>query len=561
MGGRNMADASERYYEVFLRVAAKLQGLEDLQGQLDEIVRGVVAARTFRRALISLLDDDWNVIFVGAAGVDEEELKTIREQPPLTPGERRRLLDDRYRIGDSFFIPHEDPEAQEVLREALPSRRTNEEFVDWHPDDMLIIPLCGRNRKIIGTLSVDDPFDGRRPTAESLRILELFASEAAATVERGMLTKELDLARTYLQTIIESIPDAIITLDNDGNVVLFNGGAEKISGYKADEVRGKSVIPLYATPEVAKLVMFGLRTHRPDKETGRVEGQEILLRAKSGEEIPASLSASLLADREGNEIGSAGVCKDLRPLRKLEKKLLKAERIAAVGEVATLMSHEVNNFLSSILSAAELSHQFLNRPEVKETFQKAGLEGEVEKEIYRLRIIQEEAGRVGQITDKLQMVAKGREYETTDYLGGVSMLDVEQSIEKMTTDREIRILIADDRLYIRKFLREMLEGEGFTVDDVEDGAYVLEAAAKQDYDLVISDIRMPRMNVYEVATGLKELNEEIPVILITAYGYDPTHSAVRAKKENNVVSVLYKPFDLGKLKGAIELALSRKPNS
>lgn len=555
-----MADSSERHYEIFLQVAAKLQELDDLQSQLDEIVRGVVAARTFRRALISLLDDDWNVILVGAAGVDDDDLEKISKQPPLTPAERRRLLNDRYRIGDSYFIPHEDPEAQEVLKEALPSHRTNEEFVDWHPDDMLIIPLCGRNRKIIGTLAVDDPCDGCRPTAESLRILELFASEAAGTVERGILTKELDLARLYLQTIIESIPDAIITLDNDGNVVLFNGGAEKLSGYTADEVKGRSVIPLYASPEVAKLVMFGLRAHGPDNEIGRIEGQEILLRTKSGDEIPASLSASILADSEGNEIGSAGVCKDLRPLRKLEKKLLKAERIAAVGEVATLMSHEVNNFLSSILSAAELSQTFLQRHEVKETFREAGLEKEVEKELYRLRIIREEAIRVGQITDKLQMVAKGRAYETTDYIGGVSMLDVEQSIEKMTADREIRILIADDRLYIRKFLREMLEGEGFSVDDVEDGARVLEEASEREYDLVISDIRMPNLNGYEVATGLKELDADIPVILITAYGYDPTHSAVRAKKESNVVAVLYKPFDLGKLKGAIDAALFRKPN-
>ncbi len=553
-----MADTYERHYEVFLKVAARLQEIDELQAQLDEIVAGVVEARTFRRALISLLDDDWNVVYVGAAGVDDEELDRLKVQPPLRPEERRRLLDERYRIGESYFIPHEDPSAREVLKDALPSRLSDRDFIDWHPDDMLFLPMYGRNRKIIGTLAVDDPCDGRRPTAESLRILELFAREAAATVERRMLTQELERVRTYLETIISSIPDAIITIDNEAKVVLFNDGAVKLSGYEADEMIGRSVIPLYASDEVAKLVMFGLRAHGPGKESGRIVGQEVLIRSKSGEEIPASLSASILVDSEGNEIGSAGVLKDLRPLRKLEKKLLKAERIAAVGEVATLMSHEVNNFLSSILSAAELSHQFLQQPEVKDTFRAAGLEKEVEKEMYRLRIIQEEALRVGQITDKLQMVAMGREYETTDYIGGVSMFDVEESIEKMTRDREVRILIADDRVYIRKFLREMLEAEGFRVDDVEDGVCVLAEVEKQEYDLVISDIRMPKMNGYEVSSALKDLKPDLPVILITAYGYDPTHSAVRAKKEANVVAILYKPFDLGKLKGAIDLALAKK---
>ncbi len=553
-----MADSSERQYEVFLKVAAQLQEMDGLQEQLDAIAAGVVEAQTFRRALISLLDDAWNVVRVGAAGIDEEDLDRIRDQPPLTPEERRRLLDDRYRIGESYFIPHEDPKARKVLKDALPSRLSGKDFVDWHPDDMLFLPLFGSRRKIIGTLAVDDPFDGRRPTARSLRILELFAREAAVTVEKQMLTRELERVRTYLETIIESIPDAIITLDKEGRIVLFNSGAVKLSGYERSEVVGRSIIPLYASEEVAKQVMFGLRSHGPGKEPGRIEAQEIMLRSKSGEEIPATLSASILIDSDGNEIGTAGVCKDLRPLRKLEKKLLKAERIAAVGEIATMMSHEVNNFLSSILSAVELSAQLLKGDKMKKAFRAAGLGKEVAKEMYRLRIIQEEALRVGQITDKLQAVADGREYVKTDYIGGVSMLDVDQSLEEIKKSGNIRILVADDRVYIRKFLREMLEGDGFLVDDVENGAKVIEEVKKRKYDLVISDIRMPEMNGYEVSSALKRINPDLPVVLITAYGYDPTHSAVRGRKEGNVIAVLYKPFDLGKLKAAIDLALSKR---
>ncbi len=557
-----MPDSPQRKYEVFLRVAARLQVLDNLQSQLDEIAAGVLEAHTFRRALISLLDDNWNVIQIGSAGVDEDDLKLIKSKPLLTPEERRNLLHDRYRIGESYFIPHEDQTAQEVLKDALPSRRLGTDFIDWHPDDLLVIPLKGRRGQVLGTLSVDDPFDGLRPTAASLRILELFAREAAVTIETSILRSRLEDTRAYLETLIESIPDAIITLNRDGTVKLFNKGAEKLSGYPRKEIIGQSVIPLYGSKDEAKQVMFGLRSLSDEEDAGKLAGQEITVRTKAGETIPVSLSASILRDGEGREIGTAGVCKDLRPIRRLEEKLLKAQKIAAVSDVATLFSHEVNNFLSSILSAVQLSQGFLRSADVRRIFRNAGLRKEVDKEEYRLRVIEEEANRIAQLTEKLQRLAKGKEYVTTSYVDGVSMLDLDRSVEEMTRNREIRVLIADDRIYIRRFLVEILEKEGFTVEEASDGQEVLDHIdqAETDFDLVISDIKMPRLNGYEVATGLMERKPDLPVILITAYGYDPSHSAVRAKQEPNVVGVLYKPFDLAKLKKAIHIALTRAEN-
>ena len=184
-----------------------------------------------------------------------------------------------------------------------------------------------------------------------------------------------------------------------------------------------------------------------------------------------------------------------------------------------------------------------------------GLRREVDKEKYRLRVIQEEALRIGQITEKLQMMAKGKEYKTKSYMEGVSMIDVDQSLERLTESKEVRVLVADDQLHVRKFLREILEADGFVVEDAEDGGEVIEKVKEKRYDLIVSDIRMPRMNGHEVVRELKELGADTPVILITAYGYDPSHVAVRAKREG-VVDVLYKPFDLKKLKEAISRALS-----
>jgi PAS domain S-box-containing protein len=235
-------ESIERQYEVFLRVAAEIEGMDGLQEKLDRIASGIVEAETYRRALISLLDDSWNVVQIGSAGLDPEDVDRIRKRPPLAPEERRRLLDERYRMGASFFIPHDDATGQEVLKGAIPSRLGESDFVDWHPDDMLFVPLYGREKKVIGTLSVDDPADGRRPTPDSIRVLDLFAREAAVCIETSMLIAEMKRTRAYFQTLIQSSPDAIITTDTDGRVALFNGGASKLLGYRPEEVMGRSVV-------------------------------------------------------------------------------------------------------------------------------------------------------------------------------------------------------------------------------------------------------------------------------------------------------------------------------
>ncbi len=552
-----MDNSREKQYEIALRVSTQIQRLEDLGEKLDRIAGGVVEAQTFRRALISLLDDDWNVIRVGSAGLDPEDVERIKKRPPLSAEERKRLLDERYRIGGSFFIPHDDDVGREVLKKGIASRRDESEFIDWHPDDMLFVPLLGRRRKVIGTLSVDDPVDGRRPTADSIRVIEMFAREAAGCIEMSMIMDEMCTTRAYLQTMIESSLDAIITTSPDGKVVLFNEGASRLLGYEPSEIIGRSVVPIYSSLEEAKRVRFALSAKGRDGESGKISNHECELRAKSGEKIPVSLSASILFSPDGDEIGTSGISKDLRPLRKLERELIKAEKIATLGEVGAMLSHEVNNFLESILSACELSHRFFREPGVKEVLMEKGLRREVDKERYRLRVIQEEALRIGQITEKLQLMAKGKVYETKQYLDGVSMIDIDSSIEKLTGAQDIRVLVADDHLHVRKFLREILEKDGFVVDDAEDGEQTVAKVNESHYDLVISDIRMPKMNGNEVVVALKVIAPDLPVILITAYGYDPSHIAVRAKREG-VVEVLYKPFDLRKLKNAIGKALLGK---
>jgi DNA-binding NtrC family response regulator len=71
-------------------------------------------------------------------------------------------------------------------------------------------------------------------------------------------------------------------------------------------------------------------------------------------------------------------------------------------------------------------------------------------------------------------------------------------------------------------------------------------AAGTPFDLVISDVRMPDANGYEVFRATKDASPSTPVILMTAFGYDPNHSIVRSSQEG-LHCFLFKPFQIAQL--------------
>ncbi|MDA8377898.1 MAG: response regulator [Planctomycetia bacterium] len=119
-----------------------------------------------------------------------------------------------------------------------------------------------------------------------------------------------------------------------------------------------------------------------------------------------------------------------------------------------------------------------------------------------------------------------------------------------------RILVADDQANIRETIHFVLTHCGCIVDTATDGADALAHLAGQPrYDLVLSDIRMPHKNGYEVFAAAQKIGHNPPVILMTGFGYDPDHSIVQASKEG-LAAVLSKPFKVERLMQEIFKALA-----
>jgi len=154
------------------------------------------------------------------------------------------------------------------------------------------------------------------------RITSLEASEnelKQAEKARLAANAELQEMRRHLTRLIDSSTDAIISTDKEGDVVLFNEGAEALLGYRAEEVIGQRVTSLYESEERAKEVMRQMR-----KRGGTVSAFETALRAKDGRSIPVLTSASILHGEAGQEAGTVGFNTDLRERKLVEEALQKA---------------------------------------------------------------------------------------------------------------------------------------------------------------------------------------------------------------------------------------------
>lgn len=120
-----------------------------------------------------------------------------------------------------------------------------------------------------------------------------------------------------------------------------------------------------------------------------------------------------------------------------------------------------------------------------------------------------------------------------------------------------RILVADDEETIRGAIKMLLEQRGASVEAHTDGSGAIESleSGGAPFDLVISDVRMPDRNGYEVFRAAKSLASELPVILMTGFGYDPHHSIVRSSQEG-LEAFLFKPFQVSLLIEEVHKALA-----
>ena len=170
--------------------------------------------------------------------------------------------------------------------------------------------------------------------------------------------KEAERALFQLAAIVESSDDAIISKDLNGIITSWNNSAERVLGYKAEEVIGKS-ITILIPPELQQDEVMILSKIRAGE---RVDHFQTVRLHKDGHRIDVSLTVSPVRDRHGKIIGAAKILRDITQHKQMERALHTSERLASVGRLAATIAHEINNPLEAITNFIYLAKR---QPELR----------------------------------------------------------------------------------------------------------------------------------------------------------------------------------------------------
>jgi len=165
------------------------------------------------------------------------------------------------------------------------------------------------------------------------------------------LEEKVVAARDYTDSIIKSMTDALIVIDPDARIKTINKTTSDLLGYKEKELMGKSFVDILEEEEEVS-IFKGSRLKKLI-EQGAIRDYDMKYRTKKGEVIPVSFSGSVMRDNDSRLIGIIGIARDIREIKRLQDELIQSAKMAAIGELASGIAHEIRNPLAIMATSAQ----------------------------------------------------------------------------------------------------------------------------------------------------------------------------------------------------------------
>lgn len=337
--------------------------------ELDRLLRMILTAVTmsdglgFNRAILFLVDED-KYCLKGALGVgpaSSEEAFQIWSRLSLEKKTLSDIIRDietgplrKESFLDKLSLGIEIPLSEEtILTKTVKEKRPfNVQNVNGEPlsDFVLsqqvgtqayaVAPLVSRD-KVIGVIWVDNQFNKRPILEEDMRFLSAFSNQVANVVESARLFEQVALAEQELENIFESISDKVFFTTKDYVIKKINKAVSERLGKPSEEIIGKKCYEVFHNRKEPRRRCPHHKTIAAKKPfVGELEEPYL-----GGVFLTSS---SPIFDSTGEFIGTVNVMRDITDIKKLQEQLVMKQRMAALGEVAARVAHDIRNPLVSI---------------------------------------------------------------------------------------------------------------------------------------------------------------------------------------------------------------------
>jgi two-component system sensor kinase FixL len=225
------------------------------------------------------------------------------------------------------------------------------------------------------------------------------------------INRDLAQREAHLRSILETVPDAMVVIDEAGLIQDFSHAAERLFGWTAAEVAGRNVSMLMPSPYREEHDSYLERYHRTGERRIIGVGRVVVGERKDGSTFPMELAVGEM--RGGHQRYFTGFIRDLTErqqtetrLQELQTELVHVSRLTALGEMASALAHELNQPLSAIANYLKGSKMLLSRDEIPR-----------ERVADAMDRAADEALRAGQIIRRLRdFVARGETERTVESL-------------------------------------------------------------------------------------------------------------------------------------------------
>lgn len=264
---------------------------------------------------------------------------------------------------------------------------------------------------------------------------KLYYSVARDISDKKEYQKEL----LRLESIVQGSLDAIYAIDKDGLIMTWNKAAEKIFGYSKDEIIGRPIYVLGLPGQQEELDNIISKIRR-----GETYSYETIRKKKTGELVSVYITLAPIKDTSGKIIGTSAVARDITGHQKLEKEIAQLDKLNTIVELASVISHEVRNPMTTVKGFLELLNNKLRDKGYQEYFE----------------IMIEEMDRVNSILQEFITIGKNKESKKAKhnlnkiiksmaplleadavYLGKTIRIELNEIPDLYVNDNEIRQLI------------------------------------------------------------------------------------------------------------------------